>query len=188
MQKSLNNFMSATLVTRLIITAGVCTALLSIYPGWKFFSPESVTAESADTTIYTYTDNTGKLFFVDSLDRVPEEFRAAAKERSDLPPLNRVEDRNIEVKTAKPAAAASVTVLVAEWCGYCRMLESFLKGRGIAYTRYDIETSTKGRTLYRKHGTGGVPITLVNDRLIRGFNPAAILKALATSSSKGNPT
>ena len=179
--------MSTALVTQLIITAGVCTALLSIYPGWKFLSPEAVTAENTDTKIYTYTDNTGKLFFVDSLDRVPEEFRAATKERSDLPLLNRVEDRNLEVKPAKPAAA-SVTVLVAEWCGYCRMLESFLKGRGIAYTRYDIETSTKGRTLYRKHGTGGVPITLVNDRLIRGFNPAAILKALATSSSKGNAT
>lgn len=187
MQKVLKNYMSIFPVSRFIISAGVCAALLSIYPGWQFFSPEAVTAENAGTTIYTYTDSSGKLFFVDSLDRVPEEFRATAKERSDLPVLNRVEDRKIEVTPAKPAAA-SVTVLVAEWCGYCRMLEAFLKGRGITYTRYDIETSTKGRALYQKHGTGGVPITLVDNRPIRGFDPAAILKALKKSNSNGSAT
>lgn len=74
---------------------------------------------------------------------------------------------------------AKVTLLVTSWCGYCRSLESFLKENKINHRILDVESSPQGRRIYEKLGGGGVPVTLVDNHVIRGYQPDAILNLLS---------
>lgn len=73
-----------------------------------------------------------------------------------------------------------VVLLATSWCGYCRKMREVLAGKGIAYTEYDVETSTKGRALMERVGGEGVPVVLVgDDTVIHGYDPDGVLDALA---------
>lgn len=65
---------------------------------------------------------------------------------------------------------AEVSIFVTAWCPYCRKLETFLKDNGIKFKRYDIEKDRKGSLLYRQLGGGGIPLTLVDSTVVRGFD------------------
>ena len=71
-----------------------------------------------------------------------------------------------------------VEIFITDWCPYCKKLEEFLSSNKINYKKYDVENSAQGRDEYSRLGKGGVPIIKVGDRVIRGYNPEAILRAI----------
>lgn len=79
------------------------------------------------------------------------------------------------------AGQKPVIVFVTGWCPVCRQLESKLQKLGVPYTRADVEKNAQARAYYEKylnvHG-GGVPFTIVGSKLVPGYQPEAILKAL----------
>jgi glutaredoxin len=79
---------------------------------------------------------------------------------------------------AEAAAQEKVEVFVTGWCPYCRQLESFLKKRKVEYTRYDIEQDARGARLFEELGGGGVPLSRVGKRVVRGYDPEELLSAL----------
>ena len=79
---------------------------------------------------------------------------------------------------ASEAAASKVEIFVTSWCPYCRKLESFLKGKNIPYTRYDVEADAKGAEIFDKIGGTGVPVIRVGDEVIHGYDPDRVLAAL----------
>ena len=78
------------------------------------------------------------------------------------------------------AGQDKVDIFVTSWCPYCKKLERFLKQNDIAYTRYDVETDTKGNELFYELGGEGVPLARVNSKIIHGYDPEAIKAALSS--------
>ena len=82
---------------------------------------------------------------------------------------------------ASDASAPKVEIFVTSWCSYCRKLESFLKKKKIDYKRFDVEKDGQGAQLFSDLGGQGVPLSRVNGRVIHGYDPDGILKALKDS-------
>ncbi|WIO74023.1 glutaredoxin family protein [Porticoccaceae bacterium LTM1] len=78
-----------------------------------------------------------------------------------------------------PAVAeGEVLVYSAEWCGYCTALKSFLAEKNIPFTELDIDKDSDAKRQFKSLGGRGIPLSVVNGEVIRGFNPDGILKAL----------
>ena len=73
----------------------------------------------------------------------------------------------------------SVTLYATEWCGYCKKTRKFLSENNIKYFEYDIEKSEEGSRRYRALNGNGVPLLVINKKVIRGYNPKAIVAALS---------
>lgn len=84
---------------------------------------------------------------------------------------------------AGPIATASasqpeVSLYATEWCGYCKMTREFFAANGIRYTEYDIEKSSEALKQHRKLGGSGVPLIVVGDDVIKGWNEGALRQLL----------
>lgn len=62
------------------------------------------------------------------------------------------------------------------WCGYCTKARKLLESNGVEYFEYDIESSTEGQAQYKTLGGRGIPLLLINGKVIYGYNPKKILK------------
>ena len=75
-------------------------------------------------------------------------------------------------------AQKKVDLYLTSWCPYCRKLESFLKNHHIDYTRHDVEADGASANEFERLGGEGIPLTRVGDKVIRGYDPDGIVKAL----------
>ena len=90
--------------------------------------------------------------------------------------------RLTSLDTAKPEAdryaQPDVVLYATSWCGYCKAAREFFSANGIEYTELDIERSSVAKEGHRELGGGGVPVVVVGDTVIRGFNQAELRRAL----------
>jgi len=73
-----------------------------------------------------------------------------------------------------------VVLYGTEWCGYCAQARDYLNERGVAFTDLDIETSERAKREHAALGGQGVPLILVGDHKLKGYN-AQSLKAAVDS-------
>ena len=78
------------------------------------------------------------------------------------------------------ASKPDVIMLGAWWCTYCYKAKKYFQKKNIHYCEYDMENTLEGRRLYEKHGAGAVPIMLIGDHQLNGFNERQIEAAIAT--------
>ena len=71
---------------------------------------------------------------------------------------------------APASAQPQVVMFATSWCPYCAKARSFFRRHGIQYTEHDIENDAAGYAAYSKLGGGGVPVIVVGDRTVRGYN------------------
>jgi glutaredoxin len=76
-------------------------------------------------------------------------------------------------------ANSPVTMYSTAWCGYCAKTRRFFKRNQIAFEEFDIEKSDKAQLEYEQLGGGGVPLVLVNEQLVHGYNTRLIEQYLA---------
>ena len=112
--------------------------------------------------VYSWRDADGRVHFGD---RKPAD---TAARRIDLPTVNSVGAVSVE-----PTAMSSrkVTLYSAVWCGYCRKARAHFKREAIPFDEFDVETSAKGRADYARLQGRGVPIILVGQQRMNGFDP-----------------
>jgi glutaredoxin len=79
------------------------------------------------------------------------------------------------------SSASSIQILVASWCVHCRDLEKFLQDQNLGYIRLDIEKDPEGRKRYQQLGGGGVPMVIIGNSVLKGFDKEAILEMLEKS-------
>ncbi len=73
----------------------------------------------------------------------------------------------------------SVTVYSTPSCSYCRLAKDYLKNHNIPFSEYNVASNrAKAEEMVRKSGQMGVPVLDINGRILVGFNPDAIEKAL----------
>jgi glutaredoxin len=93
-----------------------------------------------------------------------------------------VRDSSSEIRYARENSTVlrehpTVTVLGTPTCPYCKKTRNFLRAKGIPFRDYNIKTSSTGKQLYKQHNGQGVPMVIVGEKVIRGHNPKAILRA-----------
>jgi glutaredoxin 3 len=73
----------------------------------------------------------------------------------------------------------AVKVYTTPTCQWCKKTKEFLKEKKIKYTEVNVAEDDKAREeIIEKSGQMGVPVLEVNGKIIVGYNPDAIIKAL----------
>jgi glutaredoxin-like protein NrdH len=75
---------------------------------------------------------------------------------------------------------AQVIVYSSTNCGYCKQLKSYLEEQNIPFEERNIDENETFREELSRLGMMSVPLTLIGDKQILGFNPNRIKKALGS--------
>jgi len=80
-----------------------------------------------------------------------------------------------------------VVMLGASWCGYCRQLRTDLEQAGIPYVELDVDDDERGAQAYDRLSGRGVPITLVDSVVVRGYDPGRIIALARAETASATP-
>ena len=73
----------------------------------------------------------------------------------------------------------NVTIYSTPTCHFCHMAKDFFKANNVAFTDYNVATDLeKRKEMVEKSGQMGVPVILIDNDLIVGFNKPQIAKLL----------
>ena len=110
--------------------------------------------------VFRYTDEQGNTVYTDAAP--PVTFTTATVD---------IRPNTVAGPAYTDSGQKSVVLYSAEWCGICKRARDYFEGRGIEFEEYDIDTDEKGRRDFAEMRGRGVPIILVGDQRMRGFNP-----------------
>jgi len=77
-----------------------------------------------------------------------------------------------------PDAKTQVVVYGTSTCPFCAKTRAYLKERNIAFSDFDVDKSDKGRRDFGELGGQSVPVILIGNRKLVGFDPKTIDAAL----------
>ena len=73
----------------------------------------------------------------------------------------------------------NVTIYSTPTCHFCHMAKDFFKEKGVAYVEFNVASDLeKRKEMMEKSGQMGVPVIIVGDELIVGFNKPKIAQLL----------
>jgi glutaredoxin-like YruB-family protein len=75
-------------------------------------------------------------------------------------------------------AAKQVVVYTTSHCPYCVKAKQYLTQKGVPYREIDIERSSAGEAAYRQLGGNGVPLIMVGNTKVEGFDAKALDRLL----------
>lgn len=72
-----------------------------------------------------------------------------------------------------------VTIYSADWCAFCHAAKDYFDSKGVKYTDKNIEQDeAAARESVEKSGQTGIPVILIGDEVIIGFDRPKIDAAL----------
>ncbi len=72
-----------------------------------------------------------------------------------------------------------VTIYSTPTCHFCQMTKDYLKDHNISYTEYDVAHDlAKRQEMIQKSGQMGVPVIVIGDEMIIGFDQERIASSL----------
>ncbi|MBU0999376.1 glutathione S-transferase N-terminal domain-containing protein [Patescibacteria group bacterium] len=73
----------------------------------------------------------------------------------------------------------NVTIYSTPSCHFCHLAKDFFKEKNIAYTEHDVASDLeKRKEMMEKSGQMGVPVIIIGDELIVGFDKTKIANLL----------
>ncbi|WP_339339866.1 glutaredoxin domain-containing protein [uncultured Oceanicoccus sp.] len=72
------------------------------------------------------------------------------------------------------------------WCPYCNKARLFFRQANILYTEYNVEKSASAYEEYSRISGLGVPVIVIGDQIIQGFDKSAIKQALTVLADQHN--
>jgi glutaredoxin-like YruB-family protein len=75
-----------------------------------------------------------------------------------------------------------VIVFSTNWCAYCKQVKAYLASKDVAYVEQNIESDEAANREYLQYAGGqfrGVPLTVIGDEVLLGFDRHSIDEALA---------
>lgn len=73
----------------------------------------------------------------------------------------------------------TVTIYTTPTCHFCQMSKEFFKENNVAYTEHNVAADMEKRQeMIEKSGQMGVPVILIGDEMIIGFDKKRISSAL----------
>ncbi len=77
-------------------------------------------------------------------------------------------------------ADKKVVIYSTPTCPYCRRAKEYFKQKGMEFTDYNVAADKeKTQEMIKKSGQMGVPVILIDDEIVVGFNQALIEKLLS---------
>lgn len=85
-----------------------------------------------------------------------------------------------EVPAEEPMAHSDARVRVYSMpdCGYCKKVKEYLTQQGIEFENFDLSTSKIGQQFMDSHGFTRLPVTVVGETIIEGYDMGKLKKAL----------
>jgi mycoredoxin len=71
-----------------------------------------------------------------------------------------------------------VILYSTSWCPYCVKTRHFFRTANISFTEHDIEKSPDHNRKYESYGRRGVPLIIIGQSVIQGYDPKAIRGAI----------
>jgi len=127
----------------------------------------------AQAEIYKWTDANGRVHYSD---------RKPATTAAETFKVNTFTQTGVKLERSSNAYAASpessskavsdekVVMYSTSWCGYCKKARAYFKKNNIAFVEYDIEKDARAKSQYDKLNGKGVPVILVGEKRMNGFN------------------
>ena len=82
------------------------------------------------------------------------------------------------------ASDRSVVVYSTPTCGPCKAAKAFLASRGVAFQEVNVAEDLEGReALIRQTGQLAVPVIVVGDEVVLGFNRPRLVEVLGIESA-----
>jgi len=82
-------------------------------------------------------------------------------------------------KTKAKAGKKKVVIYSTPTCQWCAKTKEFFKANKVSFTNKDVSKSKKNADeMMKKSGQMGVPVTVVGDKVIVGYNESKLRKAL----------
>lgn len=77
-----------------------------------------------------------------------------------------------------PGKAPRLTLYSTARCAHCRQLKQWLQQRGLRFQEFDIQRNARAQKDFARLGARGVPVLLIGDQRVDGFNPKQLEKLL----------
>ncbi|OGI66553.1 NrdH-redoxin [Candidatus Nomurabacteria bacterium RIFCSPLOWO2_02_FULL_40_10] len=78
-----------------------------------------------------------------------------------------------------PDINKAVTIYSTPSCHFCHMAKDFFKEKNVAFTDYNVAADPeKRKELIEKSGQMGVPVIIIGDEMVIGFNKPKIVQLL----------
>ena len=78
-----------------------------------------------------------------------------------------------------PDAMPNVTIYSTPTCHFCHMAKEFFKEKNVPYTEYDVASDmVRRKEMIEKSEQMGVPVIIIGDELIVGYNKPKIVQLL----------
>lgn len=81
----------------------------------------------------------------------------------------------------KGGAVPDVLMLGAVWCPFCKAATRYLTDQKINFCELDVETNATGKRLYETLEGSGVPVLVLKEYLIKGYDEKQVEAALKRS-------
>ena len=82
------------------------------------------------------------------------------------------------ITTENSSVTRPIVIYTTDWCNFCVSLRATLKQYQINYHDYDVEHSEKGRRDYKKLRSSGVPIIIIGNSILHGYDGQELTDAL----------
>lgn len=77
-----------------------------------------------------------------------------------------------------------VTIYSTPTCHFCNMAKDYFKANGVDFESFDVASDSEKRAeMMQKSGQLGVPVILIEDKVIIGFNKPKIAELLGIDES-----
>lgn len=86
------------------------------------------------------------------------------------------------------AQRPDIVMLGAWWCTYCYQAKKYFQRNDINYCEYDMENTIIGKRLYEENGGGAVPIMLIGEYRLQGFDQQQIEEAISLLNKIAKPS
>lgn len=91
----------------------------------------------------------------------------------------RLESQSRAVAVAQAGDEQPEVIMYATtWCPYCQKSRDFFQRYGIRYVEYDVERNVGAYAENKRLGGGGVPMIVVGDQLVAGYNEQQLTQLL----------
>ncbi len=86
------------------------------------------------------------------------------------------------VTSQAPTTEHEVEIYSTPSCHFCAMAKAFLQAHEIAYTEYNVAADPEKRgEMIQKSGQMGVPVIIIDNNLIVGYNKPKIMNLLGVT-------
>ena len=138
---------------------------------------------SAGAEIYKWVDKDGVVHYSSraAANASTEDVTQRVKSAGNFVSIETVSTETTDDTNGTDASNTTITMLSASWCKVCKRAKAYLNARGIPYTDLDVEKDARGKERYKELGGKGVPIILVGNQRMNGFDEGRMQQMLKTA-------